>query len=230
MPKDKKHILIVEDEKKIARFLQIELEHTGFQVSIETNGIAAQNKIISNLYDLILLDVMLPGLDGFELCRRIRERSDIPIIMVTAKDKVRDKVEGLDIGADDYITKPFAIPELLARIRNVMRKHAGMVKEATEESVKVKNLLLNLRTREVYVNEHIVSLTKKEYDLLEFLVKNKGRVISREKIVQVIWGYEYMGDTNVVDVYIRYLRSKLDDKFEEKYIHTIRGVGYVVKE
>jgi DNA-binding response OmpR family regulator len=230
MPKDKKHILIVEDEKKIARFLQIELEHTGFQVSIETNGIAAQNKIISNLYDLILLDVMLPGLDGFELCRRIRERFDIPIIMVTAKDKVRDKVEGLDIGADDYITKPFAIPELLARIRNVMRKHAGMVKEATEESVKVKNLLLNFRTREVYVNEHIVSLTKKEYDLLEFLVKNKGRVISREKIVQVIWGYEYMGDTNVVDVYIRYLRSKLDDKFEEKYIHTIRGVGYVVKE
>lgn len=230
MPKDKKHILIVEDEKKIARFLQIELEHAGFQVSIETNGIAAQDKIMNNVYDLILLDIMLPGLDGFELCHRIRERSNIPIIMVTAKDKIKDKVEGLDMGADDYLTKPFALPELLARIRNAMRKHISMVKETAEETMGVKNLILNPQNHEVYVHSQVVSLTKKEYELLEYLVKNKGRVISREKILQVVWGYEYMGDTNVVDVYIRYLRSKLDDKFEEKYIHTIRGVGYVVKD
>lgn len=230
MPKDKKHILIVEDEKKIARFLQIELEHAGFQVSIETNGIAAQDKIMNNVYDLILLDIMLPGLDGFELCHRIRERSNIPIIMVTAKDKIKDKVEGLDMGADDYLTKPFALPELLARIRNAMRKHISMVKETAEETMGVKNLILNPQNHEVYVHSQVVSLTKKEYELLEYLVKNKGRVISRDKILQVVWGYEYMGDTNVVDVYIRYLRSKLDDKFEEKYIHTIRGVGYVVKD
>ena len=230
MPKDKKHILIVEDEKKIARFLQIELEHAGFQVSIETNGIAAQDKIMNNVYDLILLDIMLPGLDGFELCHRIRERSNIPIIMVTAKDKIKDKVEGLDMGADDYLTKPFALPELLARIRTAMRKHISMVKETAEETMGVKNLILNPQNHEVYVHSQVVSLTKKEYELLEYLVKNKGRVISRDKILQVVWGYEYMGDTNVVDVYIRYLRSKLDDKFEEKYIHTIRGVGYVVKD
>ena len=230
MPKDKQHILIVEDEKKIARFLQIELEHAGFHVSIEINGIAAQDKIINNRYDLILLDVMLPGLDGFELCRRIRERSDIPIIMVTAKDKIKDKVEGLDIGADDYITKPFAIPELLARIRNIMRKHVTSREEKIKVGIGVKNLLLNPLTHEACVNSQVVPLTKKEYELLEYLVKNKGRVISRDKILQVVWGYEYMGDTNVVDVYIRYLRSKLDDKFEEKYIHTIRGVGYVVKD
>ena len=220
----------MEDEKKIARFLQIELEHAGFQVSIETNGIAAQDKIMNNVYDLILLDIMLPGLDGFELCHRIRERSNIPIIMVTAKDKIKDKVEGLDMGADDYLTKPFALPELLARIRNAMRKHISMVKETAEETMGVKNLILNPQNHEVYVHSQVVSLTKKEYELLEYLVKNKGRVISREKILQVVWGYEYMGDTNVVDVYIRYLRSKLDDKFEEKYIHTIRGVGYVVKD
>ena len=125
----------MEDEKKIARFLQIELEHAGFQVSIETNGIAAQDKIMNNVYDLILLDIMLPGLDGFELCHRIRERSNIPIIMVTAKDKIKDKVEGLDMGADDYLTKPFALPELLARIRTAMRKHISMVKETAEETM-----------------------------------------------------------------------------------------------
>ena len=229
MPTESRKILIVEDEWKIARFIQMELEHEGFQTAIESNGRSALDRIMQEKFDLILMDLMLPEIDGIEVCKRVRTISEVPIIMVTAKDDIADKVTGLDTGADDYLTKPFAIPELLARIRAALRKNKCRTAVA-ETELSVKNLILFPRRYEAQVNHQVVELTKKEYDLLEYLVRNKNIVLNRERILQKIWGYEYMGDTNVVDVYIRYLRSKLDERFGEKYIHTVRGVGYVVKD
>lgn len=232
IPNENISILIVEDEPKIARFTQLELNHEGFRTSIEGNGRRAYERIIQEDYDVVLLDVMLPEMDGFEICQKVRELSDVPIIMLTARDDIEDKVNGLDIGADDYLTKPFAIKELLARIRLILRRKS--VKQEYEEPqgevLQVKNLKIIPAQYEVMVGNAKVSLTKKEYDLLEYLVRNKRVVLTREQILSTVWGYDYAGDTNVVDVYIRYLRSKLDDKFGEKYIHTMRGVGYVVKE
>ena len=202
-------IFIVEDERRIARFLQMELEHEGFQTANESNGLRAYERIIQENYDLVL--------------------SDIPIIMLTAKDEINDKVTGLDIGADDYITKPFAIQELLARIRVALRKHNNNAKQEEPSVFTFKNITVYLDRHEVLVNDTVVELTKKEYDLLLYMLQNHDHVLSREQILQSIWGYEYMGDTNVVDVYIRYLRSKIDDEFNEKYIHTVRGIGYVIK-
>lgn len=228
---DTKRIFIVEDERRIARFVQIELEHEGFQTATEDNGKRAYERIMQEHYDLVLLDIMLPEMDGLTICRKVRELSNIPIIMLTAKDEVEDKVNGLDIGADDYMTKPFAMQELLARIRAALRKHVPEEKE--EENVEryvLKNLVLYPSRYEVQVQGETVELTKKEYALLEYLMRNKRTVLTREQILQEVWGYDYVGDTNVVDVYIRYLRAKLDDRFHEKYIHTVRGVGYVVKE
>ncbi|MBU2699371.1 DNA-binding response OmpR family regulator [Sporomusaceae bacterium BoRhaA] len=230
MPIERRKIFIVEDEWKIARFLQMELEHEGFETVIESNGRNALDRIMQEDFDLVLLDVMIPEMDGIEVCRRIRELSEIPIIIVTAKDDIEDKVTGLDSGADDYLTKPFAIPELLARIRAALRKHKSLQQPLDESELQVKNLVLFPDRYKVLVNEQEVELTKKEYDLLEYLVRNKNRVLNREQILQEVWGYEYMGDTNVVDVYVRYLRSKLDERYDEKYIYTIRGVGYVVKD
>jgi Response regulators consisting of a CheY-like receiver domain and a winged-helix DNA-binding domain len=226
----KKKLLIVEDEQKIARFLQLELEHEGFQVAMEANGRRALDRIIQDNFDLILLDVMLPEMDGMEVCRRVRELSQVPIIMLTAKDDIEDKVTGLDIGADDYITKPFAIAELFARIRAAFRKHSAVHETPDICELKVKNLVLFPQRYVAEVDGQSVELTKKEYDLLEYLIRNKNIALDREHILQEVWGYDYMGDTNVVDVYIRYLRSKLDERFGEKYIHTLRGVGYVVKD
>ncbi|WP_027937758.1 response regulator transcription factor [Anaeroarcus burkinensis] len=222
------HLLIVEDEWKIARFLQLELEHEGFTTEIEANGRHALERIVQENFDLILLDVMLPEMDGIEICKRVREVSDVPIIMVTAKGELDDKVEGLNIGADDYLTKPFAIQELLARIRAALRKRN--VSGLKENILHLRNLTLHPSRYEAQVEGQLVELTKKEYDLLEYLVRNKHVVLDREHILQEVWGYDYLGDTNVVDVYIRYLRSKLDERFGEKYIHTVRGVGYVVKD
>ena len=231
-PNENISILIVEDEPKIARFTQLELEHEGFRTSIEGNGRRAYERIIQEDYDVVLLDVMLPEMDGFEICQKVRELSDVPIIMLTARDDIEDKVNGLDIGADDYLTKPFAIKELLARIRLILRRKsvAQEKEEPRGEVLQVKNLKIIPAQYEVIVGNTKVSLTKKEYDLLEYLVRNKRVVLTREQILSNVWGYDYAGDTNVVDVYIRYLRSKLDDKFGEKYIHTMRGIGYVVKE
>ena len=231
---DKKRIFIVEDERRIARFLQIELEHEGFETTTENNGKRAFERIIQENYDLVLLDLMLPEMDGITICRKVRELSDIPIIMLTAKDDIEDKVNGLDVGADDYMTKPFAVPELLARIRVALRKHSDR-EEHEEEGENLpryiaKDLVLFPERFEAQVKGEMVELTKKEYLLLEYLVKNKRNVLSRDQILQTVWGYDYIGDTNVVDVYIRYLRSKIDDRFGEKYIHTVRGVGYVIKE
>lgn len=229
MPIESKKIFIVEDEWKIARFLQMELEHEGFETAIESNGRKALDRIMQEDFDLVLLDVMIPEMDGIEVCKRVRELSEIPIIMVTAKDDIEDKVTGLDSGADDYLTKPFAIPELLARIRASFRKHKSLHR-LDESELQVRNLVLFPNRYEVLVNGQPVELTKKEYDLLEYLVRNKNMVLNREQILQEVWGYEYMGDTNIVDVYVRYLRSKLDEQYDEKYIYTIRGVGYVVKD
>lgn len=230
MPGAATTILIVEDEAKIARFLQMELEHEGFATATESNGRKALDRIMQEDFDLILLDVMLPEMDGVEICRRVRALSDVPIIMVTARDDTGDKVTGLDTGADDYVTKPFAVPELLARIRAALRKHKAAGPKADEGTLAAKNLLLLPSRYEARVDGQPVELTKKEYDLLEYLVRNKNLVLDRERILQEVWGYDYMGDTNVVDVYVRYLRSKLDEQFGQKYIHTVRGVGYVVKD
>lgn len=226
---DKKRIFIVEDERRIARFLQIELEHEGFETATEDNGRRAFERIIQEKYDLVLLDVMLPEMDGMTICQKVRELSNIPIIMLTARDEISDKVQGLDIGADDYMTKPFAIEELIARIRSALRKR---VPEETPEveHFNVKNLVIYPSRYEAFVGEEPIELTKKEYSLLEYLIRNKRTVLTRDQILQEVWGYDYVGDTNVVDVYIRYLRSKIDDRFQEKYIHTVRGVGYVVKD
>ena len=225
-------VLIVEDERRIARFLQMELEHEGMHTAIEDNGRRAYERIMQENYDLILLDVMLPDMDGFTICRKVRELSQVPIIMLTAKDDIEDKVQGLDIGADDYITKPFATPELLARMRVVLRRQESQreAREAQEEILSVKNLTMYPARHEVKVDATPVELTKKEYDLLEYLLRNKRTVLTRDQILSNVWDYDYMGDTNVVDVYIRYLRQKLDDRFQEKYIHTMRGVGYVIKD
>lgn len=225
-------VLIVEDERRIARFLQMELEHEGMSTAIEDNGRRAYERIMQENYDLILLDVMLPDMDGFTICRKVRELSQVPIIMLTAKDDIDDKVQGLDIGADDYITKPFATPELLARMRVVLRRQESQREkmDTQEEILSVKNLTMYPARHEVKVDATSVELTKKEYDLLEYLLRNKRTVLTRDQILSNVWDYDYMGDTNVVDVYIRYLRQKLDDRFQEKYIHTMRGVGYVIKD
>ncbi|MBP2664049.1 MAG: two component transcriptional regulator, winged helix family [Firmicutes bacterium] len=225
-----KRILIVEDEFKIARFLQLELEHEGYQTLIEATGRRALDRIVQEDFALVLLDVMLPELDGMEICKRVRELSEIPIIMVTAKDAIEDKVLGLDIGADDYLTKPFAIQELFARIRTALRKSKEAHTELANDALTLGDLTLYPMRYEAEVSSQPVSLTKKEYDLLEYLIRNKHIVLTRERILQEVWGYDYTGDTNVVDVYIRYLRTKLDEQFGQKYIHTVRGVGYVVKE
>ena len=222
-------IFIVEDERRIARFLQIELEHEGFETATEDNGQRAFERIGQERFDLVLLDVMLPGLDGFEVCRKVREFSSVPIIMLTAKDELEDKVTGLDLGADDYITKPFAIQELMARIRAALRKHTET--DGPEgERLTCKNLVLYPSRYEVTVNGEEIHLTKKECSLLEYLLRNKRNVLTRDQILQEVWGYDYAGDTNVVDVYIRYLRAKIDERFSDKYIYTVRGVGYVIKD
>ncbi len=227
---DTVRIFIVEDERRIARFLQMELEHEGFSTATESNGRRAYERILQDNYDLVLLDLMLPEMDGMEICQNVRKFSDIPIIMLTAKDDLEDKVNGLDIGANDYLTKPFAIQELLARIRAALRAHQPATETSEGEVLVVGDLVMYPARYEVKVNGEPVELTKKEYMLLEYLLRNKRMVLSRDQILQKVWGYDYIGDTNVVDVYIRYLRSKIDERFGQKYIYTMRGVGYVVKD
>lgn len=225
----KKHkIIIIEDEKKIARFLELELKHEGYEVDLSYDGREGLEKINNGDFDLVLLDLMLPSLSGMEICRRVRKNSDIPIIMLTAKDQVMDKVMGLDLGAHDYITKPFAIEELLARMRGILRRNkTGDIQDNT---LSIKGLSINTDIRQLTIDGESVDLTKTEYDLLVYLLKNKGLVLTRDQIIEEVWGYDYPGDTNIVDVYIRYLRSKIDDKNNQNYIHTVRGVGYVIKD
>ena len=221
-------ILIIEDEIKIARFLELELKYEGYIVEQCHDGRVGLEKATSEMFDLILLDIMLPSLNGLEVLRRVRQVSSVPIIMLTAKDEIMDKVMGLDIGANDYMTKPFAIEELLARIRTAL-KNMTVFKDSLN-SLSIGGLTLDLDQRMVTYNTNYIELTKTEFDLLKYLMDNKNIVLTRNKIIDIVWGYEYMGDTNVVDVYIRYLRSKIDDKFSVKFIHTVRGVGYVLKD
>jgi DNA-binding response OmpR family regulator len=222
-------ILLVEDEEKLARFVELELTHEGYTVDKAMNGRDGLDMADSGEYDLILLDIMLPGLNGLELLRRIRKNAWTPVIMLTARDAVMDKVTGLDMGADDYITKPFEIEELLARIRAALRKKE---KEDPEQQGIIKSgaLTLNTKRRTVDYSGTAIDLTNKEFMLLQILLENKHIVLSRDTLLERVWGYQYMGETNVVDVYVRYLRSKIDDVFSIKLIHTVRGVGYVLRD
>ena len=225
---ERKKVILIEDEVKLARFVALELRYEGYDVTVCHDGREGLQMVTDGNYDMILLDLMLPGLTGIEICRRVRKFSNVPIIMLTAKDETMDKVAGLDSGADDYLTKPFAIEELLARMRVAFKHaHAGGAKKVILE---VQGLEIDTDKRMVTVNGTVVDLTKKEYELLLYLVQNKNIVLSREQILNEVWGYSYIGETNVVDVYIRYLRSKIDEAFGIKYIHTIRGVGYYVKD
>lgn len=225
MPK----ILIVEDESKIARFVELELKYEGYEVDIAPDGRSGLEKALQKDVNLVLLDIMLPGISGIEVCRRIRMESDVPVIMLTAKDDVTDKVAGLDIGADDYMTKPFAIEELLARIRVALNRHTKQT-QPKQDILKIDKLKLNLSGHSAFYGEEELILTKKEYELLEYLMRNKNIAITREQLLNNVWDYEYLGDTNVVDVYIRYLRQKIDDKYGVRLINTVRGVGYIIKD
>ena len=222
-------IYLVEDDNSIRELVAYTLHSAGFEAEGFERPSAFWRACAERRPDLVLLDLMLPGLTGIEICRRVRKFSQVPIIMLTAKDEVMDKVAGLDSGADDYLTKPFAIEELLARMR-VAFKHSEGSNIAKKTILQVQNLEIDTEKRMVTVDGKVVDLTKKEYELLTYLVQNKNIVLTREHILNEVWGYSYIGETNVVDVYIRYLRAKIDEAFGKKYILTIRGVGYYVKE
>lgn len=225
-----KKILIVEDEEQIARFVELELTYEGYEVTKAFDGREGLEKFTSQQFDLVLLDIMLPRLSGLEVLRRIRHiTEDVPVIMLTARDSLEDKVSGLDLGSDDYVTKPFDIEELLARIRVALRKKSGGTIE-DEDILNLGEIQLSLSSYSVKVCGEPITLTKREFELLHYLMINRGTVITRENILTEVWGYDYQGETNVVDVYIRYLRSKIDDHFGIKTIFTVRGVGYVMKD
>ena len=221
-------ILIVEDEVKIARFVTLELEHEGYEVKAAHDGRTGLGLCESWQPDLMILDLMLPELSGIEVCRRLRQTSDVPIIMLTAKDDVSDKVMGLDMGADDYMTKPFAIEELLARIRGSLKMHRADRTAGTGARTAGK-LRIEPASYGASFDGEPIMLTKKEFDLLNYLWQHEGTAVTRDELLSNVWGYEFAGDTNIVDVYIRYLRQKIDDKFGVKTIHTIRAVGYMFR-
>ena len=242
-------ILIVEDEEKIARFVELELTHEGYEVDKVADGREAVDQALANDYDLILLDVMLPGLNGLEVLRRVRKVKSTPVIMLTARDAVMDKVAGLDAGADDYITKPFAIEELLARVRVACKHHAAQapqptVQTAPEPALPIDApaqsapprpvlahgpLTLDPASHEVRVDGQPVELTNREFEVLRALLENKDLVMSREQLARLACGYDYVGETNIIDVYVRHLRAKIDERFGLQVIRTVRGVGYVIR-
>ena len=221
-------ILIIEDEAKIARFIELELAHEGYETDKAEDGRKGLELAESGVYDLVLLDIMLPALNGLEVLRRLRRTSDVPVIVLTARDAVMDKVSGLDMGADDYVTKPFAIEELLARIRLALRRK-GSVKTA-EETLVCGGLSLSVPRHERRFEGEEIDLTSREFSLLQVLLENKNVVLSRDSLLEKVWGYDYMGETNVVDVYVRYLRSKIDNVYGRNVIQTVRGVGYVIRD
>jgi DNA-binding response OmpR family regulator len=220
-------ILIVEDEVKLAKFVELELSYEGYQVSVANDGLSGLMAARDQDPDLIVLDWMMPGLSGVEVCRRLRQTgSQIPIILLTAKDDISDRVEGLDAGADDYVVKPFSIEELLARVRAHLRRNEPQ--EA--DSLVFSDLTLNRKTREVIRHGRSIELTAKEFDLLEYLMTNPKQVLTRDRILEEVWGYDFMGDSNIIEVYIRYLRLKLEAEGEQRLIQTVRGVGYVLRD
>ena len=221
-------ILIVEDEEKINRMIELELKYAGYETGKALDGRTGLDMALTGEYDLVLLDIMLPGLNGLEVLRRIRkERAQLPVILLTARDATVDKVSGLDSGADDYVTKPFAIEELLARIRSALRRRP----EPSDDSgvFAAQGVRLEVDSRQVTVTGEAVELTRKEFDLLHCLMSNQGKVMNRAALLNEVWGYDFAGETNTVDVYIRFLRSKIDDRFELELIETVRGVGYVIR-
>ncbi|MCY7322168.1 MAG: response regulator transcription factor [Phormidesmis sp. CAN_BIN36] len=228
------HILLVEDEVKLARFVELELNSEGYRVSVAHDGMAGLAIARESEPDLVLLDWMLPGLTGVELCRRLRATgSKVPVILLTARDEVGDRVTGLDAGADDYVVKPFSIEELLARIRAHLRR----TQEPDVDRLQFEDLSLNRRTREVIRGqsaealhpERAIELTAKEFDLLEYLLTHPRQVFTRDQILEQVWGYDFMGDSNIIEVYVRYLRLKLEENGEKRLVHTVRGVGYTLR-
>jgi len=221
------HILLVEDEEKLAKFMQLELSYEGYQVTVAHDGLTGLTTARESKPDLVILDWMMPGLNGLEVCRRLRATGDrVPVILLTAKDEVSDRVAGLDAGADDYVVKPFSIEELLARVRAHLRRN-----QPTETSVvQFSDLSLDRQTREVSRAGRAIELTAKEFDLLEYLMSHPRQVISRDQILETVWGYDFMGDSNIIEVYVRYLRLKLEANDEPRLIQTVRGVGYALRE
>mgnify|MGYP001609383059 CR=1 FL=1 len=223
----KSHIFLVADAAKLAQFIKMELQFENYEVTVASDGFAGLSTAREIQPDLILLDWMLPGISGPEICRRLRQTGDqVPIILLTAKDEVGDRVAGLDAGADDYVIKPFSIEELLARIR------ANLRREQVEDTelLQFNDLTLNRSTREVFRGKRSIELTAKEFDLLEYLMAHPRQVLTRDQILERVWGYDFMGDSNIIEVYIRYLRLKLEDQKEQRLIQTVRGVGYVLRE
>lgn len=220
-----KKILIIEDEKNISSFVKMELEFEGYITRVIEDGKQGLDEAINKDYDLILLDLMLPSLNGIEICRRLKKEKNTPIIMLSAKDSVMDKVSGLQMGADDYVVKPFAIEELLARIQVVFRRDNN----SNSKILNFKDLSINIDSRVVKKGDEELNLTNKEYELLLYLMENKDKVISRLSLLESVWGYNYETETNVVDVYVRHLRNKLDTEDKEEYIKTVRSIGYVMR-
>ncbi|EQK41227.1 transcriptional regulatory family protein [[Clostridium] bifermentans ATCC 638] len=220
-----KKILIIEDEKNISSFVKMELEFEGYITQVIEDGKQGLDEAINKDYDLILLDLMLPSLNGIEICRRLKKEKNTPIIMLSAKDSIMDKVSGLQMGADDYVAKPFAIEELLARIQVVFRRE----NKSNSKKLIFKDLSINIESRLVKKGDEELNLTNKEYELLLYLMENKEKVISRVSLLESVWGYNYETETNVVDVYVRHLRNKLDTEDKEEYIKTVRSIGYVMR-
>lgn len=218
-----KSILIVEDESSIYDFVKGELEYEGYRVCIKEDGREGLEESLNNEYDLIILDIMLPSMNGFEICRRIKKVKDTPVIMLSAKCSVIDRVNGLKLGADDYISKPFAIEELLARIEVVFRRESN----SKDFTLKFKDITIDTKSRIVKRNNEEINLTNKEYELLMILIENKDEVVTRDELLERIWGYDT--ETNVTDVYIRHLRSKLNNENKEYYIQTVRSIGYIMR-
>ncbi|WP_099974981.1 MULTISPECIES: response regulator transcription factor [Lactobacillaceae] len=225
-------ILIIEDEENMAKFVQLELEHEGYEIQVEHDGRLGLEAALNDDWDLILLDLMLPELNGMEVCRRIRQEKNTPIIMMTARDSVIDRVSGLDHGADDYIVKPFAIEELLARIRSLLRRIDLDIDitRNNDQILKFKNLVVDKTTQTLKRNGEVIDLTKREYDLLTTLMENVGSVLSRDDLLEHVWGSGSSTETNVVDVYIKYLRNKIDRNGSPSYIATVRGKGYEMRQ
>jgi DNA-binding response OmpR family regulator len=222
------HILIVEDEVKLARFIELELGAEGYTITVAHDGLSALTIARESNPDMILLDWMLPGMSGVEICRRLRTTGNkVPIIFLTAKDEISDRVAGLDAGANDYVVKPFSIEELLARIRAQLRLNSS---ETDQNLLEFEDLKLNRLTRQVFRGVRSIDLTVKEFDLLEYLLSHPRQVFTRDQILEQVWGYDFMGDSNIIEVYVRYLRLKLEENKEKRLVHTIRGVGYVIRE
>lgn len=218
-----KRILMVEDESSISDFVKLELEYEGYEVTIKEDGREGLKEAVNNYYDLVILDIMLPSMNGFEICRRIKRVKATPVIMLSAKSSVIDKVNGLKLGADDYISKPFAIEELLARIEVVFRRESN----PKDSIFKFKDITIDTKSRIVKRNNEEINLTNKEYELLMILIENKDEVVTRDELLERIWGYDT--ETNVTDVYIRHLRSKLNNENKEEYIQTVRSIGYIMR-